>query len=146
MIMSGANWKYLEAWCGDRGFLISETALRNHAKQHIKNYEPAKTHLIKNAPKPRQIGNVDTRPTLVDFEEFFKQINFDPNDLSNIDNHLACSQKVTSHLFFKLSAIADAKLMDYSKGLTRYPVEVIKLKHQENGGKLSTKLESYIKK
>jgi hypothetical protein len=126
MIMGGSNWKYLEAWCSDRGLMISETALRNHAKQHIKNYEPPKTNEIKDAPKPKEIGNIDADPTLVDFEEFLKDLDLDLNNSSDINIHIASCQKVTSKIFYKLSAIADAKLMDYSKGLTRYPAEQIK--------------------
>ena len=126
MIMGGANWKYLESWCSDRGLVISETALRNHAKRHIKGYEPPLTNEVKNAPKPKEIGKVDLAPTLVDFEQYASSIGLDLTNLDRIENNIGAAQKATSIIFFRLNAIADEKLKDYQLGQTRFPVEQIR--------------------
>jgi hypothetical protein len=109
MIMGGANWKYLESWCSDRGLVISETALRNHAKRHIKGYEPPKTNEVKDAPKPKEIGKVDVAPTLVDFEQYAVSIGLDLTNLDRIENNIGAAQKTASIIFFRLNAIVDAK-------------------------------------
>ncbi|MGL6341895.1 MAG: hypothetical protein ACRC80_22470 [Waterburya sp.] len=126
MIMSGANWKYLEAWCGDRGLKITETALRNHAKAHIKGYEAPLTHEIKAAPQEKQLAKFDPDPTVVDFERYYQDIGLNQDDWSDIENNISACQKAASLIFFKLTAIADQKLQDYSLGKTRYPTEQIK--------------------
>ena len=126
MIMSGANWKYLESWCSDRGLVISETALRNHAKKHIKGYVAPKTNEVKKAPKPQELAKVKVTPTLVDFDRYCQSIGLNLDDLEDIDNNIGACQKAASLIFFKLTAIADSKLLDYFQGKTRYPTEQIK--------------------
>jgi hypothetical protein len=126
MIMSGANWKYLEAWCGDRGMRITETALRNHAQAHIKGYEAPKTHEIKDAPIEKQLAKFEPDPTIVDFDRYCQHIGLNQDDLLDIENSINACQKAASLIFFKLTAIADKKLEDYFLGKTRYPTEQIK--------------------
>ena len=126
MIMAGANWKYLEAWCSDRGLQISETALRNHAKAHIKGYEPPKTHEVKDAPQEKELAKVEVDPTIVDFDRYCADIGLDKDDLEDVENNVSACQRATSLIFFKLTAIADRKLEDYFLGKTRYPTEQIK--------------------
>ena len=126
MIMGGANWKYLESWCSDRGLIISETALRNHAKKHITGYEPPKTHEVKDAPEEKKLPKVEPDPTIVDFDLYCQDIGLNLDDLENIDNNIGACQKAASLIFFKLTAIADRKLLDYFNGKTRYPTEQIK--------------------
>jgi hypothetical protein len=126
MIMGGANWKYLEGWCSDRGLTISETALRNHAKGHIIGYQPPKTNEVKDAPKPKEMGKVEVEPTLVNFEQYALGIGLDLTNLDLIENNIAAAQRATSLIFFRLNAIADEKLKDYLRGQTRFPVEQIR--------------------
>lgn len=126
MIMSGANWKYLESWCSDRGLVISETALRNHAKKHIKGYQPPKTNEVKDAPQEKELAKFKPDPTIVDFDHYCQDIGLNPDELEDIDNNIGACQKAASLIFFKLTAIADRKLLDYFNGKTRYPTEQIK--------------------
>ena len=126
MIMGGANWKYLESWCSDRGLVISETALRNHAKKHIKGYIAPKTNEVKEAPKPQELPTIEPDPTIVDFDRYCKSIGLDFKRLDDIENNVAASQRASSIIFFRLNAIADAKLKDYQEGLTKFPTEQIR--------------------
>jgi hypothetical protein len=126
MIMGGANWKYLESWCCDRGLVISETALRNHAKRHIKGYEPPKTNEVKDAPKPKELAKVDVEPTLIEFERYALSIGLDLTNLDRLENNIGAAQKATSQIFFRLNAIADSKLRDYELGQTKFPTEQIR--------------------
>ena len=126
MIMGGANWKYLESWCSDRGLVISETALRNHAKKHIKGYVAPKTNEVKEAPKPHELHTVEVNPTLVDFDRYCKSIGLDLKKLDSLENNISASQRASSLIFFRLNAIADAKLRDYEQGLTKFPTEQIR--------------------
>ena len=126
MIMGGANWKYLESWCSDRGLVISETALRNHAKRHIKGYKQPKTNEIKEAPKPHELPTVEANPTLVDFDGYCKSIGLDQKKLDSLENNISASQRASSLIFFRSCAIADAKLRDYEQGMTKFPTEQIR--------------------
>lgn len=126
MIMSGVNWKYLEAWCRDRGLNITETALRNHAKAHIKGYEAPKTHEVKDAPKEKQLAKFEPDPTIVDFDRYCEDIGLNLDELENIEHNINACQRAASIIFYKLTAIADKKLSDYFQGKTRYPTEQIK--------------------
>ena len=126
MIMGGANWKYLESWCSDRGLVISETALRNHAKKHIKGYVAPKTNEVKDAPQPHELPTIEADPTIVDFNRYCKSIGLDLHRLDDIENNVAASQRASSLIFFRLNAIADAKLRDYEQGMTKFPTEQIR--------------------
>lgn len=126
MIMGGANWKYLESWCSDRGLVISETALRNHAKKHIKNYKAPKTNVVKDAPKPQELAKVKANPTVVDFNGYCQAIGLDLKRLDLIEENIGAAQRASSLIFFRLNAIADAKLQDYERGKTKFPTEQIR--------------------
>lgn len=126
MIMGGANWKYLESWCSDRGLVISETALRNHGKKHIQGYQPPKTAEIKDAPQQKQLAKFEPNPTLVNFDCYCQSIGLDPNRLEDIENNVGASQRASSLIFFRLNAIVDAKLRDYEQGRTKFPTEQIR--------------------
>ena len=126
MIMGGANWKYLESWCSDRGLVISETALRNHAKRHIKGYKPPKTNEVKNAPKPQELAKVKVTPTLVDFDRYCQSIGLDIKKLDSLEVNIDAAQRASSLIFFRTIAIADAKLRDYEQGMTKFPTEQIR--------------------
>jgi hypothetical protein len=126
MIMGGANWKYLESWCSDRGLVISETALRNHAKRHIKGYEPPKTNEVKDAPAPKELAKIQPDPTLVDFEHYCKSVGLDLRRLDLIEENVGAAQRASSLIFFRLNAIADSKLRDYELGQTKFPTEQIR--------------------
>ena len=126
MIMSGANWKYLESWCSDRGLVISETALRNHAKKHIKGYVAPKTNEVKEAPQPHELPTIEADPTIVDFDRYCQSIGLDLKRLDDLENNVAASQRASSLIFFRLNAIADAKLRDYEQGMTKFPTEQLR--------------------
>ena len=126
MIMSGANWKYLESWCCDRGLVISETALRSHARKHIEGYEKSKTHEVKPAPQAQELETVQADPTIVDFDRYCKSIGLDLKNLDNLENNISASQRASSLNFFRLNAIADAKLRDYEIGSTKFPTEQLR--------------------
>ena len=126
MIMGGANWKYLESWCSDRGLVISETALRNHAKRHIKGYEAPKTNEIKDAPQPQELQTIEANPTLVDFDRYCQSIGLDLEKLDSLESNIDAAQRASSLVFFRLNAIADAKLQDYEQGLTKFPTEQVR--------------------
>ena len=125
-IMSGANWKYLESWCSDRGLVISETALRNHAKKHIKGYEAPKTNEVKDAPQPHELPTIEADPTIVDFDRYCQSIGLDPKKLDCLEANIDAAQRASSLIFFRLNAIADAKLRDYEQGMTKFPVEQLR--------------------
>jgi len=124
--MSGANWKYLEAWCCDRGLVISETALRNHAKKHIKGYIAPKTNEVKDAPKLQELAKVNVNPTLVNFDEYCQSIGLDTKFLDSLEVNISAAQRASSLIFFRLNAITDAKLRDYECGQTKFPTEQIR--------------------
>ena len=126
MIMSGVNWKYLESWCSDRGLIISETALRNHAKKHIRGYKAPLTNEVKEAPAPQQLAKIEADPTLVYFEDYCQSIGLDPQKLDSVEENITAAQRASSLIFFRLNAIADAKLQDYERGQTKFPTEQIK--------------------
>lgn len=126
MIMAGTGWKYLELWCSDRGLVISETALRNHAKRHIKNYEAPKTNEIKDAPKPQELPTIEADPTIVDFDRYCQSIGLDLKKLDCLEANIDAAQRASSLIFFRLNAIADAKLRDYEIGMTKFPVEQLR--------------------
>ena len=126
MIMGGSNWKYLESWCSDRGLIISETALRNHAKRHIKGYIAPKTNEVKDAPRPHELPTIEADPTIVDFDRYCKSIGLDLKNLDSLQVNVDAAQRASSLIFFRLNAIADAKLKDYQLGMTKFPTEQIR--------------------
>lgn len=124
--MGGANWKYLESWCSDRGLIISETALRNHAKRHIVGYESPKTNEIKEAPKPQELPTIEADPTIINFDRYCQSIGLDLKNLDSLEVNVNAAQQASSLIFFRLNAIADAKLRDYELGQTKFPTEQIR--------------------
>ncbi|ELS05123.1 hypothetical protein Xen7305DRAFT_00048630 [Xenococcus sp. PCC 7305] len=128
-IMEGASFTYLAKWCCDRGLQITDTALRKHANNHIEGYDPKVFSEVKKAPKVDSIANQLPDPTIVDFQAYLKKIDLDIKEAIKDEK---CEKQIQSlrlsvaENYFRLSAILNQKLIDYSEGKTKFPMEQIK--------------------
>ncbi|WP_013335132.1 hypothetical protein [Gloeothece verrucosa] len=128
-LMGGATPKWLAQWCSDRGFQVSHTSIRNHAKSHIVGYNAPKSHVTKVA-KDAKNPNIEPDPTIVNFDEYCHRLGLNPSDFENLEDNLekviGASQKALTLLFFRESAILDSKLNAHAHSKGIHPMEHIK--------------------
>ncbi|NJS16205.1 MAG: hypothetical protein HC787_02880 [Nostocaceae cyanobacterium CSU_2_110] len=128
-IMQGASFAYIERWCSDRGLIISVTALRKHAVNHIKGYKEKMVSEVKECPKVDTIANQLPDPTIVDFEAYLKKIELDIKEsieTKDCAQQLKALQMSVVENYFRLSAILNQKLIEYAEGKTKFPMEQVK--------------------
>lgn len=128
-IMQGASFTYLAKWCCDRGLNITDTALRKHANNHIEGYKPKVFSEVKKPPLVDTIANQLPDPTIIDFKAYLKKIELDIKEAIQDDK---CKQQIKSlrisvlENYYRISAILEQKLIDYSEGKAKFPMEQIK--------------------
>lgn len=119
MLLKGAGSTYLSQWLDSRGLSVSPAAISNHAKRHIEGYTTAKAEVRKAEDIP--IDSIEPEVTIVNFEKYCNEIGLNPLEFEDVDNIVGATQKAISTLFFKTSAIVNAKIDDHIKGKCRYP-------------------------
>lgn len=126
LIMQGSSFKWLERWCSDRGYEITETSLRRHAEKHIVGYEKPKTYEKKDAPTKHKLKEILPEPIILNFAKYCEEIGLDPTSLDDAENVVGAGQKGIALAFFKELGILNEKLNAFAKGETRHPTELIR--------------------
>ena len=125
-LYNNCNFNYLSNWCKERGFQVSPMTIKNHAVNHLKDYQ------LNQKDKPKVIPQNDTTSNVefISFEAYCHSIGLHPRDFHDLENNLEKiiygSQKALSLLFFKNTAIVDFKMNQHLINVSSFPSDQIR--------------------